>query len=69
MARQIIRIVVEVKTSDPEQTATDLLAVGVFADGPAPELIRALDKRLDGAIGRVRKLGDFAGKPSTTAML
>ncbi len=69
MAREVIRIVVEVKTSDPVQTATDLLAVGVFADGPDPELIRTLDERLSGAIGRVRKLGDFTGKPATTALL
>ena len=69
MARQIIRIAVEVKTADPVRQSTDLLAAGVFADGPDSALIRALDERLGGAIGAIRKLGDFAGKPGTTALL
>ncbi len=69
MAREAIRIGVQVKTSDPVETATDLLAVGLFSDGPDPDLIRDLDKRLGGAIGRVRKLGDFTGKAGTTALL
>jgi leucyl aminopeptidase len=69
MARQIMRISVEVKTSDPIHTPTDLLAVGLFSDGTDTGLIRALDQRFGGAITRVRKLGDCTGKPGSMVLL
>jgi leucyl aminopeptidase len=58
-----------VKTTPIQQSTAALLAVGVPQGGrKAPASLRALDKSLNGEIGRVIASGDFSGKPGETAV-
>ena len=70
--KEIINIDMKVSKvdSDISMYKTDLLAVGVYSDGGKLDKLAAeLDKSLGGAIERLVKLGDFKGKPKTSAML
>ena len=69
MAREIIKVNVKVGRVDALKVRSDLLAVGVFSEGRDGVLCKELDKKLGGAISKVRKLGDFKGKVGTTALL
>ncbi len=61
MAREIIKVNVKVGKVDALTVESDLLAVGVFSEGRDGAQCKELDKRLGGAIGKVRELGDFKG--------
>ena len=69
MVREIISISVAVRRGDVAAAKADMLAVGVFSDGPTGALYRVLDKKLDGAISKVLKLADFKGEQNTTSLL
>ena len=69
MAREIIKVNVKVGRVDALKVRSDLLAVGVFSEGRDGALCKDLDKKLGGAIAKVRQLGDFKGKVGTTALL
>jgi leucyl aminopeptidase len=68
--RQIIDIEIRTRTVEPIGCKTDVLAVGHFSDAKGLDRIaRQLDAKLDGAIERVMKLGDFKGKSGTSAIV
>ena len=70
MAKEIIAITVKAGKVDLIESKTDLLAVGVFSDWKkAGKLCDAIDKRLEGAITKIRKLGDFKAKADTSVLL
>ena len=69
MAKEIISVTVKAQKADPITAKSDLLAVGVFSDAKRDRLCEAIDKRLEGAIAKVRKLGDFKAKANTSALL
>ncbi|MHC4623728.1 MAG: M17 family peptidase N-terminal domain-containing protein, partial [Planctomycetota bacterium] len=68
--KQIIEVEMKARTVDPIGAGTDVLAVGHFSDAKGPDrTARELDAKLDGAIERVMKLGDFKGKSGTSAIV
>ncbi|HUT29807.1 MAG TPA: leucyl aminopeptidase [Sedimentisphaerales bacterium] len=68
--KQIINVEIRTRTVDPIGCKTDVLAVGHFSDAKGLDRIaRQLDAKLDGAIERVMKLGDFKGKSGTSAIV
>jgi len=66
--KQIIQVEIKTRRVEFAGCRTDMLVVGRFSDG-TDEVIRTLDEKLGGAIDRLAKLGDFAGKPRTLAVL
>jgi len=67
-------ITVELKTrkisADVAGWKTDMLVVGCFSNEPRTDpLVKELDRRLAGAIRRLRLLGDFDGKDGSTAIV
>jgi len=69
MVREIVKVSVKVGRVDALKVRSDLLAVGMFSEGRDGALCKELDKKLGGAIARVRRLGDFKGKVGTTSLL
>ena len=69
MAKEIISVTVRAQKADPVAAKSDLLAVGVFSDVKKDKLCEAIDKKLGGAIEKVRKLGDFKAKADTSVLL
>jgi len=68
--KQIIDVSVKTKKAELAGCKTDMLVVGRCSDAKALDpVLRDLDKKLGGAIGRLIKLGDFKGKPKTHAMI
>ena len=67
---------VTVKTSDPSQSAADVLALPLLqAAGEEdtrlrlPAAVRALDRRLGGVIATALEAGDFVGRAGQIAVL
>lgn len=69
MVRDIISISVAARKGDVLRVKSDILAIGVFSDGKKSALCKSLDKKLNGAIIKVFKLGDFKGEEKTTSLL
>ena len=69
MTGRLIAIQVQARQGDAATVKTDVLAVGVFEDGPCGRGSAAVDKKLGGALARLASLGDFTGKAQTTALL
>ncbi len=67
--KQILDINVKTTRTDLAKCKTGVLVVGRFSDGDPGELIVSLDKKLDGAIARLAKIGDFTGKAKTQAVV
>lgn len=68
--KDIIKVELKTQTVDFSKCKTDILAVGLFSDSKEPDkLNKELNKKLDGAIGRLMKLGDFKGKEGTNAIV
>lgn len=68
--KEIIDVELKTRTVDLAKCETDLLAVGLFSDVKVPDkLNRELDSKLDGAIERLVKLGDFKAKEGTSAIV
>ena len=70
MTKEIISVTVKACKVDVLTAKTDLLAVGVFSDSGKPsKLCAAIDEKLEGAIGKVRELGDLKGKVKSSTVL
>ncbi|MHC4699695.1 MAG: leucyl aminopeptidase, partial [Planctomycetota bacterium] len=68
--KKIMDVKLRARTADLAAFKADLLAVGLFSDAKRPDkLIRPLDRKLNGAISRLMKLGDFKGKEGTGALV
>ncbi|MBP7052440.1 MAG: leucyl aminopeptidase [Phycisphaerae bacterium] len=67
--KQIINVDVKTTRTDLAKCRTGMLVIGRFSDGDPGEPIAALDKKLDGAIARLAKIGDFTGKAKTQAVV
>jgi len=68
--KQIIEVTIKARKSDLCECETDMLAVGHFSDSNRlGKALRELDNKLEGAIGQLIALGDFRGKPGTTAVV
>ena len=59
MPKQIIKIDVKAAKADITKLKVDCLALGVYSDAKNSEILDSLDKKLDGAISRLKKIGDF----------
>ena len=53
----------------PAELATDVLVVGVFADGPLTGAAGALDAASGGRLATLAQRGDLSGKPGRTTLL
>ena len=68
--KDIINVKLKTQTVDFVSYKTDVLAVGLFSDAKElDKLNKELNKKLDGAIDRLLKLGDFKGKEGTNAVV
>jgi len=68
--KEIIDVELKTRTVDPAKCRTDLLAVGLFSDAKGLDKLNAqLNDKLDGAIERLIKLGDFKPKDGTSAIV
>ncbi len=68
--KEIIKIDVKTRTVDFIKCKTDILAIGLFSDVKRLEgLAGELNGKLDGAIEKLIKLGDFKGKEGTNAIV
>ncbi len=69
MKNRMMDISVKAAAADAAAFKADLLAVGVFADAPCGKAAAAVNKKLGDPLGRLKRLGDFEGKPQTTALV
>ncbi|MFH1717673.1 MAG: M17 family peptidase N-terminal domain-containing protein, partial [Planctomycetota bacterium] len=68
--REIIDVELKTRKVDFSKCKTDMLAVGLFSDVKELDKVnKGLDGKLNGAIGRLIKLGDFDGKDGTVALV
>ncbi len=68
--KQIIDVDIKTRTVDLARCKTDMLVVGGFCNGTAlDKVVKALDAKLDGAIRRLMRLGDFKGAAKTSTIL
>jgi leucyl aminopeptidase len=68
--KQIINVNIKTKQVDCVECKTGMLVVGRFSDTTKHDPgTAALNRKLDGAIDRLLKLGDFQGKAKTHAIL
>jgi leucyl aminopeptidase len=68
--KEIIDVELRMRTVDISKCKTDLLAVGLFSDTKGLDKLNAqLNGKLDGAIERLIKLGDFKAKEGTNAVV
>jgi len=69
MAKEMISVTVKARKVDLLKAKADMLAVGVFSDGKPTKLCAAIDKRLAGAVSKIRELGDFKAKVKSSAVV
>ena len=68
--KDIIKVEIKTQTVDLAKNKTDILAVGLFSDAKGlDKLNKELNKKLNGAIERLMKLGDFKAKEGTNAVV
>ncbi len=68
--KEIIHVKLRTRTIDFSGCKTDILTVGMFSDvKELDKLNKELDGKLNGAISRLIKLGDFNGKDGTIAVV
>jgi len=68
--KEIIDVELKTRKVDFSKCKTDLLAVGLFSDAKGLDKLNAqLNDKLDGAIERLIKLGDFKPKEGTSAIV
>ncbi len=68
--KDIIDVELKTLTVDISKCKTDLLAVGLFSDAKGLDKLNAqLNDKLDGAIERLIKLGDFKAKEGSSAIV
>lgn len=69
MSRQIIKIDVRAAAASIEKTRVSVLATGIYSTPAGQTIVNRLDSRLDGAISRLKKIGDFKGTASSSVFL
>jgi leucyl aminopeptidase len=69
VVREIISVSVAARKGNVLAAKSDILALGVFSDGKKSALCKSLDKKLNSAITKVLRLGDFKGEEKTTSLL
>ncbi len=69
MPKQLIKIDVKVAKADIMKLKVDCLALGVYSDAKNSEILDSLDKKLDGAISRLKKIGDFKAAAGSSIFL
>lgn len=68
--KEIIVVKLKIRTVDFSRCKTDMLVTGYFSDAKGLDKVnQELNRRLDGAIEQVVKLGDFKGKEGTSAVV
>ncbi|MHC4424213.1 MAG: leucyl aminopeptidase family protein, partial [Planctomycetota bacterium] len=68
--KEIIDVELKARRVEFSKCKTDLLAIGQFSDTKGlDKLNKELNSKLDGAIERVLKLGDFKGKDGTSTIV
>jgi len=68
--KNIIEVELKTQKVDFAKCKTDILAVGLFSDAKElDKLNKELNKKLDGAIDHIMKLGDFKAKDGTNAVV
>jgi leucyl aminopeptidase len=68
--KEIINVGLKTRKVDFSRCKTDVLAVGLFSDVKGLDKINGeLNRKLDGAIEKLIKLGDFKGKDGTSAVV
>ena len=68
--REIIDVELKTRKVDFSKCKTDLLAVGLFSDAKGLDKLNTeLNGKLNGAIERLTKLGDFKAKEGTSAIV
>jgi len=68
--KDIIDVELKTQTADFSKCKIDILAVGLFLDAKElDKMNKELNKKLDGAIDRLMKLGDFKAKDGTNAVI
>ncbi|HLB74885.1 MAG TPA: M17 family peptidase N-terminal domain-containing protein, partial [Sedimentisphaerales bacterium] len=70
--KEIISVDLKARKIGPDVAGwkTDMLVVGCFSDQKrADDLVKELDRRVGGAIGRLSLLGDFEGKDESSAIV
>ena len=60
---------IRVVSARPWEVEADILAIPVTSDEPSDELLAELDRRLGGAFGSYRQVGELAGKPWSSALV
>jgi leucyl aminopeptidase len=69
MLKQIIKIDVKAQKADVTKLKVDCLALGVFSDQKNSKTLDMLDKKLDGAISNIKKIGDFKAKANSSIFI
>ena len=69
MTKQIIDVSIKARKGNAIEIKSDLLAVGVFSDDKSSKLCKTIDKKLGGAIEKIKKIGDFKAKANETAIV
>ncbi|MFA6185849.1 MAG: leucyl aminopeptidase [Phycisphaerae bacterium] len=69
MAKEIIKIDVKAQNADAAKIKADVLAIGVFSDVKNSAILDGLDKKLNGAISRLKKIGDFKAAIGSSAFV
>ena len=68
--KEIIGVELKTRKVDPDKIRADALAVGLFSDIKELDKLNALlNSKLDGAVERLIKLGDFKAKEGTNAVI
>jgi len=68
--KEIIKVTLKTRKDDFSKCKADMLAVGLFSDAKTLDKPnKEIDKKLDGAINRLIKLGDFKAKEGTSAVV
>jgi leucyl aminopeptidase len=69
MAKEMIKIDVKAQKADAAKIKADVLAIGVFSDIKNSAILDGLDKKLNGAISRLKKIGDFKAAAGSSAFV
>jgi leucyl aminopeptidase len=67
--KQIIKIDVKAAKADITKLKVDVAAIGIHSDAAPTPLLKKLDGLLDGAISRLKKIGDFKASAGSSVFL
>ena len=69
MAKEMFKIDVKAQKADAAKIKADVLAIGVFSDVKNSAILESLDKKLNGALSKLKKLGDFKAAAGSSMFL